>query len=141
MANHFLEISDGVTFLKLHGSCNFLPRGIVFNNVALRFQNIIAANLDVVDSEDVIRFCHSGRSDYPVMCMFMEGKPAQIGGNKIRDIQARWTEYVADAKRVLIIGVKPHMTDRHIWEPLSSTSAKIGYVGSKSRFDSWVLRA
>jgi hypothetical protein len=116
--NYCLGSSKGIIFLKLHGSCNFVPPWLRFYNVALTGDNIIKANMRSVDRDNVISFCHSGRSDYPIMCMYMKEKPTQVGGNEIKAIQAKWAEYVRNAEKLLIIGVRPFMDDSHIWEPL-----------------------
>lgn len=137
-ANHYLGHGGDVIFLKLHGSCSFLPVGVTFNNVQFRGSNLIALDLRAGDPQEVLSFCHSGTSVYPAMCLYMESKPTQLGGNKIKEIQKKWTDCVLNAERVLIIGVRPYLRDKHIWEPLSETGAKIGFIGSKPEFERWV---
>lgn len=57
---------------------------------------------------------------------------------RIKAIQDRWKKNVLEAKPILIIGVKPYLADKHIWEPLTQTDAKLGYLGSIDEFNLWV---
>lgn len=72
-----------------------------------------------------------------VMCIYMRGKPFQIFTKDMASIQESWKKKILEAEKVLIIGVRPNMIDRHIWENMSKTNAKIAYVGSKDEFLVW----
>ncbi|TLX90900.1 MAG: hypothetical protein E6K94_05645 [Thaumarchaeota archaeon] len=65
-------------------------------------------------------------------------RASQFGSGRIKAIQDRWKKNVLEAKRILIIGVKPYEADKHIWEPLIQTDAKLGYIGSIDEFKIWV---
>jgi hypothetical protein len=71
------------------------------------------------------------------MCMFTINKPSQISPQIFSDYQHRWKELVMKAQAVYVIGVRPHLVDKHIWEPLTETNANLFYIGSKEQFDGW----
>lgn len=139
-AECFLENTINIPFLKLHGSCNFVMQGIRLFNTPMKGGNLIDAPLKAVNVKEAISYCRSGDSGYPAMCIYMESKPTQFGSGKIKAIQERWKKNVLNAERILIIGVKPNEADRHIWEPLIETDAKIGYIGSINEFNKWIMK-
>jgi hypothetical protein len=133
----FSETDIGVPFLKLHGSCNFVMRGVRFYGGSKKGKNLVNCPLDAVSREKALSYLNSCQTAYPAMCIYMESKPAQFGTGEIKKIQYRWKECVMRADRILIIGVKPNIADKHIWGPLSETNAKLGYIGSKDEFNNW----
>jgi hypothetical protein len=48
---------------------------------------------------------------------------------------------VLDAKRIVVIGTRPHDQDLHLWEPLAETAADVHYVGASGDFEAWVERS
>ena len=128
--DYFVENSEGITFLKLHGSCNFLPEGgIVKNNIIIGSSGI-SFPLKGASREEVAQFCSIKGTIYPVMALYMDSKPKQISSDRINDIQKRWTDHILSAERILIVGVRPYPADTHVWGPLLKTNARIGYIGS-----------
>ena len=135
------EIQDRIYFLKLHGSCDFIPpKGFRFyNNVFMGRGPMISMPLrDDATVEETIRFCYS-EDVSPAICLFMKGKVAQFGYNKVREIQNVWKDKVSKAKCILLIGVRPNKYDLHIWNSLIQTEAIIGFIGSKDKdYNDWV---
>jgi hypothetical protein len=138
MVSYFLQNKVNINFLKLHGSCNFLPRGAEFIDVTFNYPALIDIELQAVDASQVIKFCNSHTSAYPAMCLYMKSKPTQFGYPRILELQSNWEDQVSRAERILIIGARPYPPDRHIWKPLYQTDAKLGYIGSKSAFTRWI---
>ena len=127
-----------VRIWKLHGSCNFLTSGVQAGS-GIHFGRGIVFNgqLSPVNPNDAIQYCLSGSGLYPAMALYMNAKPIQIGQDVIHALQQQWGEWVKQAKRVLIIGVRPYPEDEHIWGPLAACEGHIGYVGPESVFNEW----
>jgi len=129
-ADYFSTTSEGILFLKLHGSCNFLLQGVEFTNCSFMGPNIIDWPLIAVRRDKVIDYCYSGSSVYPAMCLYTPSKQVQFRGGRIMNIQKKWAEHVLNSDRILIVGVRPYEKDSHIWGPLSQTSATLGLIVS-----------
>jgi hypothetical protein len=139
VAECFLEDTTDITYLKLHGSCNFVLESVgTWINCQFQGANAIESNLKALNADEVIDYCNSNDSLSPAMCVYMDSKPSQFGSGRIKAIQERWKNNVLEAERILIIGVKPYEADRHIWEPLIQTDAELGYIGSTDIFNKWV---
>lgn len=135
--NHFVEDKEGITFLKLHGSCNFLPpEGWQVTNNFIMGSSGISYPLRAASRKATQQFCNIKGTIYPAMALYMNSKPRQVSSDIIEDIQKRWEKYIALAKKILIIGVRPYTLDTHIWNPLSNTNARIGFIGS-TQFHNW----
>jgi hypothetical protein len=80
----------------------------------------------------------------PVMSYFQPDKQTRAGVSFIGGQRRRFAELVGGAQAVAIIGVKVRRNDRHIWEPLQDTSAKIIYCAggpAGDEFTSWAADA
>lgn len=136
----FADEIDKIFYLKLHGSCNFIP-ATNFKAIDVRYTGtirLLETPLKAVDVDEVICFCYEiGNSLYPTMSLFAPEKITQIGGGQILKIQEVWKEKVANAEKILTIGYKPLKTDKHVYVPLSETRSKIGFIGSKKYYDDW----
>lgn len=127
-----------VTFWKLHGSCNFIPRNIqATRGVQFTRGVIFNAGIQVIQPNQVPSFCRSNTALYPAMSIFVRGKPTQISLSSIQSLQGYWANCVAKTDAVAIIGVNPNPLDKHIWDPLTSTNASIYHIGNQTRFNSW----
>jgi hypothetical protein len=137
---HFENIDGKLFFLKLHGSCNYLPnvRNWTMTNVSFRgYGSFISLPLKAANVDETLNFCNSSLMS-PAMSIYTTDKIAQFGDGQIRKTQETWKDLVMNADRILSIGVRPWMEDKHIWEPLSLTTAKLGYVGGKTEFYRWI---
>ena len=66
------------------------------------------------------------------MCLYMEGKPTQVAPKTIGNIQKILHDYIETASTITVIGVAPNADDTHIWNPIASSKALLGYVGPAS---------
>jgi len=143
VTNYFLERHDSNEILlwKLHGSCNFLPVNIQFDN-KIQFESGIVwdTTLKGVDPREAYAFCKSNTGLYPAMCLYMKSKPTQIGYTQIQKVRVKWNQAVNNATKVLIIGVRPYLADTHVWGLLTKTKARIGYVGSMNGYNHWIVQ-
>jgi hypothetical protein len=76
----------------------------------------------------------------PVMSYFEPNKFTASCSNFIDAERTRFEKEVLAAERVAIVGVRVHLVDRHIWEPLAKTTAKLLYLSGPSAvsdFSTW----
>jgi hypothetical protein len=72
--------------------------------------------------------------------MYAGGKRNEVCKTAVDRIVQQWTDLVSKAASVFISGVAVNMADRHIWEPLGRTRAKVFYYGFDAdtpRFQDW----
>jgi len=132
------NISSLVPVWKLHGSCNMFSKqlkvspGISFTK-GIVFEGGVEAFLDI---GTVVENCLSSGL-YPLMCLYMRGKPLQISPSFVQKIQQQWQKTVSDSKIIMCVGIKPLPEDEHIWNSLGKTSAYLYFIGSQQDFKSW----
>lgn len=81
-----------------------------------------------------IEFCMSNSAVNPIMSFYMKSKYSLFNNEILMKIQENWKKQISNAKKVLIIGVRPHFSDEHIWNPLINTKANVGFIGSNQGF-------
>jgi hypothetical protein len=125
--------------LKLHGSCNFLPNRISATRGILIGSGIgIEGGIRVAaDLSEVYNFCNSNTALHPSMAIYMKGKPVQTSPRIIEHLQNNWQKLILNATDVVTIGVNPWPDDKHIWDPLTKTSAKLLFIGNEQAFKDW----
>ncbi len=74
------------------------------------------------------------QSQYPCMAIYIEDKVTQMGQQYLWRVQNRLAQRVCAAEKVVLVGVRPWASDRHIWQPIIKTSALVLYVGGD---DAW----
>jgi hypothetical protein len=127
---------------KLHGSCNFLPgpglhvapasTGITFSGSGLKFDS----GIEPVEPSTVgHRLRQTGL--YPAMAYYAQGKDIQMSEPSILMVQRMYAEAVARATSVAVVGARPNVDDHHVWDPLSSTRARVLLVGGKDAYEDW----
>lgn len=129
---------EKITLWKLHGSCNFMPKGInatrgVVYTAGVQFNT----GIEPIQPNQIHTFCRSNTVLYPAMSVFARGKPMQICPQIIQTLQKIWANCVARAEVVAIIGVNPNPYDAHIWYRLATTDARILCIGNQERFENW----
>ena len=133
------ESSEQIILWKLHGSCNIrsdgfrLDSGVHFTS-GVTFESPLRAMNQIETRE----YCTSSEGLYPAMCLYMKTKPIQIGYREFKNRQQMWGTRVLTADKILVIGVKPYLDDKYIWDPLTKSKAEIGYVGNGSEYDQWI---
>lgn len=79
----------------------------------------------------------------PVMSYFEPLKRTATGTNFIESQQSRFQALVDGAENIAIIGIQVRPHDKHIWNPLSKTNAKIIYCSGQAGgevFDDWTTK-
>ncbi len=74
------------------------------------------------------------------MSYFEPTKFTVSGANFIDAQRMEYERAVASADRVVIIGVRVHAVDKHIWDPVANTDARLMYVSGASAatdFTNW----
>jgi len=148
--NYFSEMpktDKEIVFWKLHGSSNFIPSNSKESNIKIDIKNqfvkyskYASFNPDIkgVNTNDAIDFCNSDTALYPSMCIYCKGKPLQISSYLKETLINLWQRKVITSKYIIIIGIKPHPDDKHIWDPLIKTQAKLLFIGNKEKFEDWM---
>ena len=137
--NYFDEPSDNsASIFKLHGSCNFksnniqASRGVQFSS-GVSFEG----GIQIIQPREVPRVFKGNTGLYPAMCLYAKNKPLAIAPSQIKEAQKKWKDITEKADKVFIIGVKPNVEDKHIWEPLANSEAHLYYVGLEEDFSNW----
>jgi len=76
----------------------------------------------------------------PVMSYFEPNKFTVSCANFIDANRRRFAQLATDASRLAIVGVNVHPIDRHIWDPISKTSATCFYLGGSAggqKYSTW----
>ncbi len=120
--------------LKLHGSCNFVPYlgGNVIRGIESDFRGveaIVDGPVQVSTVADALRFCAEQDSLAPAIALYNREKKVWFCPTATKRIAENWRAELKRARRIFVIGVKVNPRDAHIWEPLRSASASLGYVG------------
>jgi len=123
--------------LKLHGSCNFVMSGMTgplgglsMPSQAGVLQGPMSAIWPPINMQTEIKKYPAG----PIMSFYMKNKPTQVNSNTLNEIQQAWKNRILESSKLLIIGINPNPEDKHVWDPIEKTKAKIGFVGSTSGF-------
>lgn len=122
--------------LKLHGSCNFLFSGITgsLGGLSMGIGNgMLDGPIEIVQPSQVSTLVQN-RPAGPCMSFYMKDKPTPVGASTIKQIQQTWEKQILHSDKLIIIGANVNKDDKHVWEPISKTKAKIGFVGSNSGF-------
>jgi hypothetical protein len=135
-----------VPVLKIHGSCNFLPdleprqiSGIAFDMSSSPSSSIVETGVRAATSgQEIIDFCNREDSIAPALAMYSPAKRPLFCGNFIRHQQQAWLSSLGATSRIYIIGLRIHLVDKHIWDPLAKSKAPLHYVGKEpDEFIDW----
>lgn len=126
---------ETVLVLKPHGSCNFLPQlearslSIVVSGEA----GIYEGPLDFVSTQEVQRrYSELEWAIPPAMSLYAPNKPSRVGRATIGGIRDQWEKVVEAARVIVVIGTRPVLADRHVWDPIVSSRAEVWYLASTS---------
>jgi hypothetical protein len=135
-----------VRVLKLHGSVNFWPDTgpIVLRNVNVVNLNIqgsdIGAPIKICSQDETLLKCRTENSLAPAIAMYAQGKSVRVSSEYVRQQQAWWSEEVTRASMIFVVGVRVNPADRHVWDALGQTPARMTYFGfedSRNSFTQW----
>ena len=126
-----------------HGCCHLFCEGIKASSNGVSFSGMnISTNSSVIALNKSEDFENRIRSDAmpPVMSYFEPSKMTTSGTNFITSQRERFKNLVSEAKKIIIIGIKIRLSDKHIWNPLSKSKAKLFYCSGsneKENFENW----
>lgn len=115
-----------------HGCCNLFCEGVKASSSGVSFSPFgVETNGPVVSVSDFNEFNDRIKNDAfpPVMSYFEPKKRTTSGANFISGQRKRFAELCNQAKKIVVVGLKPRFHDIHIWNPLAETSAEIVYCG------------
>lgn len=127
---------NGVSLLKPHGSCNFLPQlpeGMTLSgNTMLGCGTFIEglATQAATTKDEITTWCNDPRNSdlSPVLAMYAEGKRVVINRNLISNTQQKFSDAIASSKLVVLVGIKYIPHDIHIWEPIEKAQPELFIV-------------
>jgi hypothetical protein len=130
---------DGVPVWKPHGSCNMFSKSLragqsVRYGTGVTWEGGAQAFLD---TNRVIEYCLTETGLAPIMSLYMEGKPLAVSPSVVRQIQQALEQDLLNADAVFVVGVRPVLGDKHIWQPLATSDAPVYYVGDQAGFETW----
>lgn len=126
--------SDQFDVLKLHGSCNFLLKGITGRLGSMSTSvggGMLDGTIETVQPAQVPTLIQN-RPAGPCISFYMKNKPTAVGTKTIQAIQKKWKEIILDSDKIVIIGANVNKDDGHIWDPISESTSEIGFVGSSN---------
>ncbi|OGF30580.1 hypothetical protein A2533_04200 [Candidatus Falkowbacteria bacterium RIFOXYD2_FULL_35_9] len=139
--NPFDKNTTTEKFIELclpHGACNLFCESVKGLASAVSFAGLnVQTNGPIIGIRDANTFQQRIQNDAfpPVMSYFEPSKRTTSGANFIESQRKRFAELVEGAEKIAIIGLRVREHDKHIWEPLSKTNAKIIYCAGNSAGD------
>lgn len=126
-----------ISVLKIHGSCNFLPKEPqMVQGITLVPSHGVPGILDGEDAVKVVNsvreiyaFCNSNSSLGPTLACYSRDKSVPYSSSFVREIQEDWNRSVEKSARIFVVGLRVHPVDEHIWKPLAAAKAPLFYVG------------
>ena len=131
---------DTIMIWKLHGACNLLPvlglvNGTPTSTVVggtIVAKNIYEGPVYAYDLPEVRnRYIKENFSLPPAMCVYMPGKPTQSAGEAINNMRNQWANWMLQSDVVFVIGVRPNLGERYVWQPIIDSRAIVWYVGGR----------
>lgn len=133
-----LDWKHGVSLLKPHGSCGFLPDlgGMNMSGNTMINCGTFVDGLNIfrsINKEEIINWCEDPKNSdiSPVLSMYNKEKRIVINKNFISNIQEIYKKKIENSRMIILIGVKYIEHDTHIWEPIKNSKAKV-YFNSRS---------
>jgi len=128
---------DEFNILKLHGSCNFVMSGMTgpLGGMTLPSQlGVLDGPMSAIWPPSSMQTEIQKYPAGPIMAFYMKNKPVQVNRKSIAEIQQVWKDRILESNKLIIIGVNPNLEDKHVWDSIKTTKAKIGFVGSDNGF-------
>lgn len=145
--NPFDKNTTTEKFIELclpHGACNLFCESVKGLASAISFAGLnVQTNGPIIGIRDTNTFQQRIQNDAfpPVMSYFEPSKRTTSGANFIEAQRKRFIDLVNEAEKIAIVGLRVREHDKHIWEPLSKTKAKLIYCSGKSageEFSKWL---
>lgn len=136
-----LKPPQGVTVLKIHGSCNFFPHlgphvhGLSFKNNQVNVQAPVRV---ASHPADIATFLSGDSGLAPAMALYSVGKEVLFCPDFVQRQQRDFTDLVACVRNVFIIGLRVNPDDLHIWSALAASRAALWYTSPEQKaFNEW----
>ena len=118
-----------------HGCCHIFCEAAKGNASNTSFAGMnVQTNGEIKIISDISKFQQRINNDAfpPVMSYFEPTKYTTSGGNFIQDQRTRFKILVEKANKIVIIGLRVREHDKHIWDLLQTTKARIIYCSGLS---------
>ncbi len=134
---------DGAKLLKLHGSCNFIPKG--FTVARANDAKVILGTSNLILGMDIV---HPDKAEgelskvgiVPAMSLYARGKKNISCEQQILTIQRKFQEITQSAKSIISIGIRPNIDDHHIWDYITKSHAEVNLIAKKEHCHDWITR-
>lgn len=133
-----------IRILKIHGSSNFWPDLPTRALQSVRFYDIEKADIQIpirpLSQYDTLYKCRVEDSVAPAIAMFAIGKKVKISPDFVDQQYDMWVEQVCKASKIIVVGVRVHEVDEHIWSLLGKIKGNVMYFGfdnDKPEFETW----
>ncbi len=145
---HLLE--QAMRYLKLrpqvlrpHGGCQFWVKrgGKLFSQGRALGQGLhcISSRIKPLPAQATADLLNvPQQAQYPCMAIYVQGKLTQMGQRYLWRVQARFGRRALSARSVALIGVRPWVSDTHIWGPIIKTEGRVLYVGGENDYQQLV---
>ena len=135
---------SGLELCCLHGGCSFFLKG--FSVSTMNVENGLGWGgradgtlIPIIDPVEIK--IELDRGNLPSMSFIDPDKLTFIGSGFVFNRQWRYSQLIHSAKSIALIGVHcatPDHPDRHIWQPLAGTKAKLIYCSlDTDDFEAW----
>lgn len=127
-----------------HGCCHLFCESVCGNAGAVSFAGMnVSTNGPIEVTSDQLEFQNRIQTDAfpPVMSYFEPNKQTTSGNNFVAAQRLRFSELVKNANTIILIGIRVREHDKHIWETLGQTNAKLIYISgetAKQEFEAWI---
>lgn len=136
---YFQDSSGSVRILKPHGSSNFRNNGMHATPGSISWTPtgvVFDGPTEAIDPRDVPPSI-IGNGIPPAMAFFETTKAIPVSRSVIEHIQGEWADAATKAERISIIGVRPNTHDKHIFQPLVESKARIQIVSPGGDLSAW----
>lgn len=126
--------------LRPHGGCQFWMKrgGRIFaaaNKAIGQGMHAVSSRIRILVPNAVHMLLNKAHQvQYPCMANYVESKVTQMGQRYLVRVQDRFKRRVLSCKKVVLVGVRPWPSDKHVWDGIFETNATILYVGSRKDF-------
>lgn len=121
---------DSIELCLPHGCCHIFCESVRGGSQGVSFSGVgvtIDGPVKVISDPEEFNSRISGDAFPPVMSYFQPDKATTSGVSFISGQRERFKQLVADASVVGIVGVRVRPSDRHIWDVLQHTAAKLAF--------------
>jgi len=133
----FKKDSNGIELILPHGSCNLFCNSVYANPNGVFFDPLLVkVNGDINDIELITDFNElslkiCSNSIPPIMSYFEKEKRSTAGEEYLMESRERLSYLISNSDQIIIIGVKIREHDKHIWNPIKQSKAKLVYCSGQ----------